>query len=147
MDSMRFDSPLCLAANLEDLPTVRSFVRARAVALGAPPELIYDLLLVTEEAVTNVLIHGYQRQPGTVEVYVTREGEEIVIRVSDQAPLFDPTCVPPPDLTVPLGDRPLGHLGIHLMRQHTDVMIHRVPPHGGNELILKKRITQERNRA
>ncbi len=63
----------------------------------------------------------------------------VMIRLRDLAPVFDPTRVPPPDLSVPLFDRQPGGLGIHLMRQSVDELRHRPRPGGGNELIMVKR--------
>jgi anti-sigma regulatory factor (Ser/Thr protein kinase) len=56
------------------------------------------------------------------------------------APPFDPTRVPDPDLTLPLEERPLGGLGIYLIRQSVDKMVYRAVPEGGNELTLVKRL-------
>lgn len=57
----------------------------------------------------------------------------------DQAPLFDPTNAPEPDMSLPLDLRPLGGLGVFLIRQYMDEMSYRVTPQGGNELTLVKR--------
>ena len=62
----------------------------------------------------------------------------IEIRLRDQAPLFDPTRVPTPDLTLSLYKRPLGGMGVHVTRQVVDAMRYRVTPEGGNELTLVK---------
>jgi anti-sigma regulatory factor (Ser/Thr protein kinase) len=92
-----------------------------------------------DEAVTNTIAHGYQGEQGAVEVEVSRAGEDLVIRIRDEAPLFDPTIVPAPDVTLPLEQRLPGGLGIYFIRQIMDEMTHRVTPQGGNELILVKR--------
>jgi serine/threonine-protein kinase RsbW len=72
---------------------------------------------------------------------VGRQGEALLVRLRDGAPLFDPTLLPMPDVTLPLEVRPLGGLGIFLMRQSVDDMTYRVTPEGGNELTLIKRMT------
>ena len=61
------------------------------------------------------------------------------MRLLDETPLFDPTAVPPPDINLPLEERPLGGLGVHMMRQLTDVLLYRVTEDGQNELIFVKR--------
>jgi serine/threonine-protein kinase RsbW len=131
---------LCLAAELKNLAMIRSFVQESAAALGVAPAIISDLLSAVDEAATNVIIHGYQGQQGTIEIEVKREAMDVVVHVRDNAPPFDPTTVPSPDLTRPLGERPPGGLGIYLIRQYMDEVIHRLTPQGGNELILKKSI-------
>jgi serine/threonine-protein kinase RsbW len=131
---------LRLAAETENLAAIRSFVRESAEALNIAQAIVSDLLLAVDEAATNVIIHGYRGQPGTIEIEVKREAMDAVARVLDDAPPFDPTGVPAPDLTRPLAERPPGGLGIYLIRQYMDEVIYRPMPQGGNELILKKRI-------
>jgi anti-sigma regulatory factor (Ser/Thr protein kinase) len=62
----------------------------------------------------------------------------LVVQLCDQAPLFDPTKVPPPDLNQPLEQRRFGGLGVHLARHFTDSIEYCVTPDGCNELTLKK---------
>jgi serine/threonine-protein kinase RsbW len=88
-------------------------------------------------AVTNVLLHGYDNQPGSVILCANENGDLRVI-LTDTAPLFDPTRVPPPDIFLPLEDRPLGGLGVHMMRQLTDELVYRALD-DGNELVFVKR--------
>ena len=56
--------------------------------------------------------------------------------IRDEAPAFDPTTWPTPDLDAPLDRRPAGKMGIHLTRLCVDRMEHRVRQGGGNELQL-----------
>jgi serine/threonine-protein kinase RsbW len=131
---------LRFAAELKNLAAIRDFVRESAAVLDVAPAIISDLLLAVDEAATNVIIHGYRGQQGTIEIEVKREAADIVVHVRDNAPPFDPTNVPSPDLTRPLEERPPGGLGIYLIRQYMDEVIYRLMPQGGNELTLKKRI-------
>ena len=124
---------------------IRNFVLDRAAALGVDPAVVSELLLAADEAATNVIVHGYQGRQGTIEIEVTREAMDVVIRVRDSAPPFDPTRVPSPDLTRPLEERSPGGLGIYLIRQYMDEVIHRITPQGGNELILKKEVATGRS--
>jgi serine/threonine-protein kinase RsbW len=127
------------SAALNRLAEIRQFVQGSAAALGADPAAISDLLLAVDEAATNVIVYGYRDRPGEIEIEVGRQGSALVIRLRDQAPPFDPTAVPPPDLDRPLEERAPGGLGIYLMRQAVDEVIHRTTPQGGNELTLVKR--------
>jgi serine/threonine-protein kinase RsbW len=130
---------LRVAAELQNLSVIRRFVQKTATALGADRDMIADVILATDEAATNVIVHGYQEQSGTIEIELSRRGDTIVISIRDQSPPFDPDSVPPPDVTQPLDERPLGGMGIHLMRQLMDEVTHRITPQGGNELIMTKK--------
>lgn len=126
-------------AELQSLAAIRHFVEDAATELGADPEILPTLVQAVDESATNIVVHGYRGRPGTIDVAVTREGSTLGVRLRDQAPLFDPTSVPPPDLDLPLEARPIGGLGVHLARRCVDEMIYRVTPAGHNELTLLKR--------
>jgi serine/threonine-protein kinase RsbW len=130
---------LRVAADVAQLATIRAFVEQHSRALGIDAFEIYDLILAVNEAATNIVAHGYRGRPGAIEIELRQLGDAIEIRLRDQAPLFDPTRVPAPDLTLPLHKRPLGGMGVHVTRELMDVMRYRVTPEGGNELTLVKR--------
>jgi len=131
---------LFVAAQLENLAEIRRFVQEEAAALGAGEEEMCDLELAVDEAACNIICHGYERRGGMIQVEVERDGDRLVVRLRDEAPLFDPSRHPSPNVTLPLEDRPLGGLGIFLIRQAVDEMIYRVTAEGGNELTLTKRL-------
>jgi serine/threonine-protein kinase RsbW len=131
-------SRLSVPAELSNLAAIRCFVDDVASALGCDHDAIDDMILAVDEHATNIIVHGYCRQPGSIEVEVEKKGKSLVVRVRDRAPFFDPTEVPPPDLTVPLEQRRLGGLGIHLIRNSVDRMSYRVTANGSNELTLAK---------
>ena len=131
---------LFVAADVENLAEIRRFVREEATALGAGEEAICDLELAVDEAACNVICHGYKGRGGMIQVRVERDGDRLAVRVRDEAPLFDPTRHPLPDVTLPLEERRLGGLGIFLIRQVMDEVVYRVTPEGGNELSLIKRV-------
>ena len=130
---------LRVAADVTQLAAIRAFVEQRAQALGVDASTIYDLVLAVNEVATNIVIHGYRRQPGEIEIELRQQGDAIEIRLRDQARLFDPTRLPMPDLTLPLHKRSLGGMGVYVTRQIMDAMRYRVTPEGGNELTLVKR--------
>jgi len=125
---------LLVAAQVENLAEIRRFVREEAAALGAGEEEICDLELAVDEAACNIVCHGYEGRGGTIRVGVERNGDRLIVRLYDEAPPFDPTRHPLPNVTLPLEERPLGGLGIFLIRQSVDEIAYRVPPEGGNEL-------------
>ena len=130
---------LRVAADVAQLAAIRAFVEQHTRALGVDEAAMYDLVLAVNEVATNIMIHGYRRQPeGEIEIDLRRQGDAIEIRLRDQARLFDPTRVPAPDLNLPLHKRPLGGMGVHVTRQITDAIRYRVTPEGGNELTLVK---------
>ena len=71
-------------------------------------------------------------------VAIVSDDETVVIRIGDAALPFDPRTVRAPRLDLPLEERPLGGMGIHLARTLTDRFDHRILPDGGNETTLTK---------
>ena len=130
---------LRVQADVNELAAIRDFVEHQAGALGVAPDAVYDLVLAANEIATNIVVHGYNGQPGTIEIAIQPEGDTIVIVLRDHAPPFDPTTAPTPDIHVPLEKRKRGGMGIHLTRKLTDEMQYRATAGGENEVILIKR--------
>ena len=129
---------LQIPAELERLADVRAAIRDLARACAAPVTCMDDLVQAVDEAVTNVIVHGYRGEPGTIDLTAELVGDDIVVTIEDRAPSFDPTTFPAPDLTVPPDRRRPGGMGIHLMRIGMDSVRHRPRPGGGNILTLTR---------
>ena len=136
-------SYLRIAADLKNLATIRRFVEGVARRGNGNPQAITDVLIATNEAATNVILHGYQGQPGVIEVEVAYDQDALVVYLRDRAPRFDPTSTPALDVRLPLEQRPLGGMGVHMMRQLADELIYRTTDDGRNELVLVKKGVRE----
>ncbi len=110
---------LTAAARLSEVPRVQESVGAILRGRGVPSRVIDDCLLIVEEVVANVVTHAYgedPRQQLELVVRVAAEGQ-VRLRFADDGPAFDPLGHPPPDLEAPLDERPVGGLGVWLVRQ------------------------------
>jgi serine/threonine-protein kinase RsbW len=126
-------------AGVDALAGIRAFVREQLATAGAGGETVDDLVQAVDELVCNVVEHGYAGRPGEIEVAFVRSSREVAFRIRDGAPPFDPTAVPEPPLHLPLRERRLGGMGVHLARSLTDGFDHRILPSGGNEVTVRKR--------
>jgi anti-sigma regulatory factor (Ser/Thr protein kinase) len=126
-------------AELENLKDVRRFVQQSGRALGIDEETLGDLCLVVDEAVTNVILHGYDGSGGSVDLCVRGEGQDLVVTIRDSAPAFEPSGIESPHLDEPLVNRKFGGMGVYLIRKLTDEVEFRVLPDSGNELYMRKR--------
>jgi serine/threonine-protein kinase RsbW len=131
---------LRLPAELKNLAVIRQFLEEAGRQLRSSDRALDDLTLAVDEMATNIILHGYGNQPGEIELEVTREAAALVVYLRDQAPVFDPTGLPDPDITLPLDQRPIGGLGVFLARKRVDSLKHRPRARGGNELIFTKYI-------
>ena len=134
-------------AELTNLEMIRRFVEESTLSLSADEHTAYGLVHAVDECATNIIEHGYRRRPGTIDIEIDRAAETLRIVLRDHAPPFDPTGVPPPDLTRPLEEREPGGLGLYLTRQMVDHWQYRALPDGGNELTLFKQIKPTQTQA
>jgi anti-sigma regulatory factor (Ser/Thr protein kinase) len=90
--------------------------------------------LALEEHLTNVLSYGFE--PGAEIYAVARLNVAngcLLVEVADKGKPFNPLEVPPVDTTTPLEEKPIGGLGIHLMRHFMDELTY---AHDGERNIL-----------
>ena len=132
-------SELSVTADLGNLKEVRSFISKAGKSLGANDDSVGDMCLVVDEAVTNIILHGYDGREGAVEIVVEREGNALVITIRDQAKAFNPAEVEAPHLEESLMERDYGGMGVFLINKLTDQAILSQLPGGGNELRLVKK--------
>ncbi len=125
----------------EAMRLFRQTVAQELLSSGGDPDAVGEMIVALNEGLANVVRHGYQQQPGHVEVLLLRQGHTLRVEVCDNAPLFDPTRVAKPDITVPLDLRPFGGMGVHMMREFLDELHYRVTEDGRNQLTLIKHHT------
>ena len=129
-------------SDVDRLADVRAFVRDAVADFGGSSRAAEDLVQAVDEAVCNVMLHGYGKSPGEIEIEAAVRDARIEITLADRAPAFDPTAAPVHDASKPAASRRPGGMGvgIHLLRTMTDEVRHHVRPDGGNELTLVRSI-------
>lgn len=131
---------LSVNASLDNLQKVRKYIDQAGARLGVSESALGDLRLVVDEAVTNVVLHGYGNDPSKmIELHMEGDGDAVIVRIRDRAKPFDPSNVSAPQLDTALKDRPFGGMGIFLIREMTDEAEFFPLPGGGNEIRLVKR--------
>jgi len=131
---------LRVANDLAGLAQVAERVEFFGAAQRLPAEVVNAVNVVLDEAVSNAINHGYDAGVrGEIAVRLRRAGDRVLVEVEDDGRPFDPLQVPPPDLTLPLEQRPIGGLGIHLIRNLMDEVSY-VRVGGRNLLKMVKRL-------
>ncbi len=130
---------LTIETRLDELERLSAAIEALGRQENWPPALIFRANLVLEELALNIINHGHDDGLHEIEIKLTSEAEALTIEVTDDGKPFDPlTHIRPPDAMGSLEDRPVGGLGIHLVRTMMDEL--RYKREGGrNHLILVKR--------
>jgi anti-sigma regulatory factor (Ser/Thr protein kinase) len=123
-----------------ETPQVGHWVIDFARRAGLTKEVQNAVDLSLTEWITNVIAYAYD---GTREHWITirfQKGDgEVRVEVEDDGRLFDPLMLPPADVTAPLEGRPIGGLGVHMMRKLMDTVLYRREGER-NILTLVKRI-------
>jgi serine/threonine-protein kinase RsbW len=110
-------------ASRDNLKELFAFVEEALIRLDAPEENRGKMMMALDEIVANVVNYAYpEGQPGTVCLRLCRKDSTITAEVVDQGKAFDPTKHPEPDITLPIEQRPIGGLGIHLTRKMMNSM-------------------------
>ena len=132
---------LTLHNDVKETETLGSFVKQVAEQLKLNTSLTSKLRLAVEEAVVNVIEYAYPTgTKGEVHIRATTDGTCLRFIISDSGIPFDPTKVAAADTTLSAEERPVGGLGILLVRQLMDtVNYERIG--GKNVLTLSKNIT------
>lgn len=108
---------LTLPARVESVAVFRDFVRSEAVAAEVPAEEFEKLDLVLEEILMNIARYAYVPETGEAEVAVVADGPgRLSVEIADWGNAFNPLAVEPPDFSRGLAERPIGGLGVFLIR-------------------------------
>lgn len=123
------------------LKDVRQAVAEVAAGSGCSTALVHRLKLVIDEAVSNIIRHGYEGQKdGEIRLRVTRDRDRLSFSLRDNAPPVDPACIKPRDLSE---CRP-GGLGINFIDSVMDNWSFSCPTDGsGNVLEMTKTIERD----
>jgi anti-sigma regulatory factor (Ser/Thr protein kinase) len=116
-----------LRAELGAIRDLGEAVAAFCAADGLPAGVADQLCLVLEELLTNFVRHGVDGVPPpdppgfhNAVVHLARDGKDISVLFEDSGRPFDPLSLPNPDLHASVEDRPVGGLGVHLVRALMD---------------------------
>lgn len=138
------DKLLTLSNHIEDIPTLAEFVDTVCEELGLDPALNFNLNLVLEEAVSNVMLYAYpQNEDHTISLKAKTEGDVLAFELSDQGKEFDPISeAPEVDTTLSVEERQIGGLGIFLIQQIMDEVSYERKD-DSNILTMKKKLVNE----
>jgi serine/threonine-protein kinase RsbW len=113
---MKVRTDQTIPADMSGLKEILDGIAILLEEQGFPLELISDVQLATDEVVTNAIIHGYDGKKGEVRVIAEADDQEVIIVVEDRAPAFDPVAFVSRDVSKDGDDRPIGGLGLILIR-------------------------------
>ena len=132
---------LCLESRLEELQRLEAAVEDLAEREQWPPALLYQVKLVLEEVIVNIVNYGYEERAGhKIDVHLISEPDTLTIKIADDSRAFDPLSqAPRPDVAAPIEDRPIGGLGVYLVQTLMDEAHYRREKDRNHLTLIKRR--------
>ena len=134
------EKSITLANDIAEISRLATFIEEVGEAFELTPDVIFNLNLVIEEAVVNVINYAYPKEEHqSIYLSANLHNASIVFVLTDTGKEFDPTQAPEADITLSAEERPIGGLGIFLIRQiMNEVKYQRID--GKNVLTLEKKL-------
>lgn len=132
---------LTINNQIAELGKLTSFIDEIGDSCSLSPDVTMSLNLAMEEAVTNVILYAYPQDGNdySIDIQFTCENREMTFVIQDSGVPFDPTSKQDADITLSAEERPIGGLGIFLVRQiMTTISYSRTD--GKNILTLTKKL-------
>lgn len=126
------------------LESIRHFVRDAATRAGLDKKQCYGLELAIDEIATNIVYHGYREagRAGEILVRVSSDDAAVTTDLEDTGVPFDPRQLRrPPQVDLPIADRPVGGLGVFLAMESVDEYRYEyVDGQNRNSFVVRRRV-------
>lgn len=129
---------LTLTAEIAEFDRLR--IRLQEFTRGLPEEITKHLLIAADEIFTNIVSYAYSGTTGPVEVSAEQDGKIFRLTFADAGKPFDPLQTADPDIKSRPEERPIGGLGIFVVKKLMDKVEYR-RENNRNILTLTKRIS------
>lgn len=138
---MKVKRSLCIESDLGELERLHDAVAELGEAGNWSPDLVYQVDLVLEELIVNTVNYGYDDDAShEIEVTLISDEDVFTVEIIDDGHAFNPlNDAPEPDLDLGIEDRPIGGLGIHLMRVMMDDVHYRREQNKNHLTLIKRR--------
>jgi anti-sigma regulatory factor (Ser/Thr protein kinase) len=132
---------LTLLNRASEVPRAQEALEEFARENNLPPRLLHAVQLAVEEHLTNIVRYAHaDGGEHPIRVVIHLQSGQLHVQIQDDGRLFNPLDHPTPDLTRPIEERPIGGMGIHMIRQSLEEVKYR-HENGKNILTMIKRIT------
>lgn len=134
------EKSIILTNDISEINKLSEFVEEIGNELSLAPDVVFNLNLVLEEAVVNIINYAYPKEEHqSIYLSATLHEGSIILVLTDKGVEFDPTMAPEADITLSAEERPIGGLGIFLIRQiMNEVRYDRID--GKNVLTMEKKL-------
>ena len=136
---LKGNEELTIDARMEDLDEMMAFVDGHLEEYGCPAKVQIQIEVAVEEVFVNIASYAYTPETGPATVRMHIEDDVAVITFIDSGVPYDPLAKPDPDVSLSAEERPIGGLGIYLVKKSMDSVSYNYES-GRNVLQLEKRL-------
>lgn len=120
---MKTEIEVRIVNSYSEFPKLIQAAEEFLAAKGVSVDVTYKTHLALEEMCTNTIKYGYNDQAAhEIVVHLRYKPDALTIRIEDDGHEYNPLTAPEPDTSKPLAERPIGGLGILLVRKSVDSM-------------------------
>ena len=132
---------MLLKNDISQVPLLADFINQVCNKFALDQSLSFQLNLVLEEAVVNVIQYAFpQGEEHTFTLDANKEADTITFVLRDDGKPFNPlTQAPDVDINLSAEKRQIGGLGIFLVQQMMDEVDYKRTSKGENVLVMRKR--------
>ena len=132
---------LTLEATLDKIPEVTAFVDSLLEELECPMKAQIQIDVAIDEIFSNIARYAYKGGKGNATVRVEMEKNPAAVRITfaDNGTPYNPLEQDDPDITLSADDRPIGGLGIFVVKKTMDDLQYAYRD-GKNILCIRKKI-------
>lgn len=118
MEETQKNKTLIIRNDISELNRLVAFLEKLEEEWNLPPSVIPPVNLALEEALSNVIFYAFEKNTEhEIRLDLERKDSAMVIVLTDEGKPYDPTQKEDPDLHLSVEERPIGGLGIFLIRQ------------------------------
>lgn len=109
---------LILNNEVSEISKLQLFIDEIGEELNLAFDVTFNLNLVLEEAISNIILYAYPKEESqTLTIVAKTQDNNLIFVITDSGKEFDPTQIPDADITLSAEERQIGGLGIFLIRQ------------------------------
>ncbi len=130
-----------IEAKVENLDEVLAFIDERLENAGCSMKVQTQIDIAVEEIFVNIASYAYAPGVGNADIGFMIDGEPsmAVIRFTDKGTPYNPLEKADPDITLPAEERPIGGLGIYMVKKSMDEVEYEYKD-GCNVFTIKKKL-------
>jgi anti-sigma regulatory factor (Ser/Thr protein kinase) len=112
---------IVIGNTLEEIPQVNERIGEWLIDAGADSRAVMFANLCVEEIVSNTIKYGFDDDdPHAITITIERDASKVLVEIRDEGRAFNPLTVPAANFSVPLEERPIGGLGLQMVKRIAD---------------------------